>query len=209
MLRWGKVEIGWGFAALTALALLAGAGEVLPLVMVSSACHELGHLAALRLAGARVDRFRLTAFGAEIRADTRRLSYPREIACTLAGPAVNLLLALAFARWAGDDVAAGANLLLGCFNLLPVPALDGGRALHLLVSWLRNPLAADKVCRWVGLSCALGLTGAALAVTVRYHAGLFLLLGAAGTLLPQLPAPGWGQTLPAGNRAGPPGRAAK
>ena len=188
MLRWNKLEIGWGFGALLALSLLAGAGEVLPLVLVSALCHELGHLAALRLAGARVERIRLTAFGAEIRADTRRLSYPKEIACTLAGPAVNLLLALFFARWAVNYAAAGANLLLGCFNLLPIPALDGGRALHLLVSWLFDPMAADRICRKVGLGCALLLTGAALALTVRYHAGLFLLLGAAGTLIPQLPA---------------------
>lgn len=187
MLRWGKLEAGWGFAALLALSLLAGAGGVLPLILFSALCHEAGHLLALRLAGARVERLRLTAFGAEIRADTRRLSYPREILCTLAGPAVNLLLALLFARLMGSYVAAGANLLLGCFNLLPVPALDGGRALYLLVSWLIDPPAADRICRVVGLGCALVLTGVAFVLTVWYHAGLFLLLGAAGTLVPQLP----------------------
>lgn len=185
MLRWNKLEAGWGFFALMALSLLAGAGNVLPLVLFSALCHEAGHLAALWLAGAKVEKVRLTAFGAEIRADTRRLSYPREIVCTLAGPAVNLLLALAFARL-GGYVMAGANLLLGGFNLLPVPALDGGRALHLLVSWLFDPIAADRICQKVGLGCALLLTAAALVLTVRYHAGLFLLLGAAGTLIPQL-----------------------
>ncbi len=187
MWRWGKFELGWGFGALVAVAALAGAGPVLPLVLLSAACHETGHLAALRLAGARVTRFRLNAFGAEIQADTRYLSYPREILCTLAGPAVNLLLALVFARGMGNFTAAGANLLLGSFNLLPVPALDGGRALHLLVSWVLDPMAADQVCRWIGLGCALAITGAALVLTVRYQAGLFLLLGAAGTLAPQLP----------------------
>ena len=190
MWRWGKLEIGWGFPVLAALAMLAGAGEVLPLTLAFALCHELGHLAALKLAGAKVELLRLTAFGAEIRADTRRLSYPREILCTFAGPAVNLLLALVFARWAGNYGAAGANLLLGGFNLLPVPALDGGRALHLTVSWLADPLTADRLCRTVGLMCALLLTGAALALMVFCHGGLFLLLGAAGTLIPQLPSPG-------------------
>ena len=185
-MRWNKLEAGWGFFALMALSLLAGAGNVLPLVLFSALCHEAGHLTALWLAGARVERVRLTAFGAEIQADTRRLSYPREIVCTLAGPAVNLLLALAFARLGGSYVTAGANLLLGGFNLLPIPALDGGRALHLLVSWLFDPMSADRICQKVGLSCALLLTAAALVLTVWYHAGLFLLLGAAGTLVPQL-----------------------
>ena len=84
---------------------------------------------------------------------------------------------------------AWASLVLGCFNLLPVPALDGGRALHLLVSWVLDPMAADRICRRVGLGCALLLTAGALFLTVRYQAGLFLLLGASGTLIPQLSLP--------------------
>lgn len=190
MWKSGKLEISWGFAAMLLLALLAGAGSVLPLVALSALCHELGHLGALRLAGAEVERLRINAFGAEIQADTRYLPYGREILCTLAGPAVNLLLALVLARVAGDYALAGANLLLGGFNLLPVPSLDGGRALFLLVSWRADPMAADQVCRAVGRGCSLLLTITALLLTLWHGAGLFLLLGALGTLLPQLPLPG-------------------
>lgn len=187
MWKWGKAELTWGFLALLALALTAGAGEVLPLAAISAVCHELGHLAALRLAGARVEAFRLTAFGAEIRADTRYLSYGRELACTLAGPAVNLALALVLARVSGDYLLAGANLILGIFNLLPLPSLDGGHALYLAVSWAADPMLADRVCRWVGLACAGGLTAAALALVLRCRTGLFLFLAALGAFLPQLP----------------------
>ena len=133
MWKSGKLEVGWGFAATVVLALLAGAGGVLPLVLLSALCHELGHLGALHLAGAEVERLRLTAFGAEIRADTRYLPYPKEILCTLAGPAVNLVLALGFSRGAGDYVLAGANLLLGAFNLLPIPPLDGSSIFAILL----------------------------------------------------------------------------
>ena len=91
------------------------------------------------------------------------------------------------ARAAGDYLLAGANLLLGAFNLLPLPALDGGRALHLLVSWAADPLLADRVCRWVGLVCGAVLTAGALALVIVHRTGLFLLLGALGALLPQLP----------------------
>ena len=189
MWRSGKFEATWGFGLMLLLALTAGAGSVLPLVGLSALCHELGHLGALRLASAEVERFRLTAFGAEIQADTRYLPYGREILCTLAGPAVNLLLALVLARVSGDYALAGANLLLGVFNLLPIPSLDGGRALYLLASWAADPIAADQVCRTVGMGCSLLLTAAALLLTLWHGAGLFLLLGALGTLLPQLPAP--------------------
>lgn len=187
MWSWGKFSITWGSAALLVLALIAGAGEVLPLVILSALCHELGHLTALRLVGAKVEQIRLTAFGAEIRADTRYLSYGREIFCTLAGPAVNLILAVVLARAAGDYLLAGANLFLGVFNLLPLPSLDGGRALYLAVSWFTDPLLADRVSRCVGLICGGALAAGALILVVLHGTGAFLLLGALGAFLPQLP----------------------
>ena len=113
MWTWGRFSVTWGFGAMLLVAGLAGAGSVMPLVALSAVCHELGHLAGLRLAGAAVESFRLTAFGAEIRADTRYLPYGREILCTLAGPAVNLLLALVLARTAGDYILAGAHSVPG------------------------------------------------------------------------------------------------
>ena len=188
MWKSGRLEVTWGCAVGVALALAAGAGSILPLTALSALCHELGHLAALAAAGAEVERFRLTAFGAEIRADTRYLPYGREILCTLAGPMVNLLLALVLARAAGDYALAGANLLLGIFNLLPIPSLDGGRALYRFLSWRRAPIWADQICRRAGLGCSLALTAIALLLTLWHGAGLFLLLGAVGTLFPQLNA---------------------
>ena len=183
-------EISPGFWLLLGLALLAGAGEVLPLVLVAAVCHELGHLAALGLLGAKVERFRLTAFGADIQADTRYMPYGRELLCTLAGPAVNLCLAFLFARVTGDYLLAGANLLLGGFNLLPVPSLDGGQALHILVSWWLDPMGAAAVWRRGGLAGGAALTLRAAVRTLASGGGLFLLLAAIGTLLPQLPQ-GW------------------
>lgn len=183
MLKWGKLEIGVGFWILLGAALLIGAGEVLPLVAIAALCHELGHLAALRVVGARVERLRFSAFGAEIRADTRYLPYGKEIFCTLAGPAVNLALAFIFARVSGDYLLAGANLLQGIYNLLPLPSLDGGRALHLLISWLTDPGLADTVCRWIGVCCALLMTAAALALILGQGTGLFLLPAALGGLI--------------------------
>lgn len=183
MLRWGKLEITPGFWLLLLAALVMGAGEVLPLVVLAAVCHELGHLAALALLGAGVERLRLTALGAELWADTRRLSYGRELVCTLAGPGVNLTLALLLARQAGDYLLAGASLLQGLYNLLPLPGLDGGRALYLAVSSLADPILADRLCRRVGLLCALAITGAAAALVLTQGTGLFLLPAALGGLL--------------------------
>lgn len=186
MWKWGKIELDVSFPAMLVLAWVAGAGAVLPVIGGAALCHELGHFTALYAAGAKIERIRLTAFGAEILADTRFLPYGREILCTLAGPATNLLLAVLLAQWAGAYLAAGANLLLGCFNLLPVSSLDGGRALYLAVSWAFGPLTADVVSRWIGLTTSFALTIGAAWMVLRHQAGLFFLFGALGTLLPQL-----------------------
>ena len=182
MLRLDKVRIAPGFWILLLFSFAAGAQKVLPLVALSALLHELGHLAALRLFGVNVTGFDLTAFGAEIHADTRYLSYVKDILCTLAGPLVNLLLGWLLARTSGDYLFAGANLLQGGFNLLPVAGLDGARALHLLISWIFDPETADRICRMVELVCAGSFCIAALYLVIWRHGGLFLLLAALGLL---------------------------
>ena len=47
--------------------------------------------------------------------------------------------------------AAGFHLLLGAFNLLPLPALDGGQLLELLAERRLSLRAADRLCFLVGL----------------------------------------------------------
>ena len=93
------------------------------LALLSCALHELGHLLVLRLLGVRVRRLSITAVGAEMETD-RSLSYGGEILAALAGPLVNLVLALTFCRFSRGWVFAGLNLVLCCFNLLPVGRLE-------------------------------------------------------------------------------------
>lgn len=182
MLRLGNISVFPGFWCLLAVSLIAGAGEVLPLAALAALLHELGHLAALRLAGVDVKGISLTAFGAEIQVDTRYLSYPRDILCTLAGPLVNIALGLILARTSEDYLFAGANLLQGGFNLLPISGLDGARALHLVVSWVFDPAVADRFCRVVETVFAAVFTLAAVYLVLRHHTGLFLLLAVFGIL---------------------------
>ena len=148
---------------LAAWFVLANGWEPLLTVLCAAAVHELGHWIVLRRLGAAVTGFRLSALGAVLETDSLRLSYGGELEAVLAGPAANLLAALALTGFGPWHAVLGANLLLCGFNLLPILPLDGGRALYLLVSWLAGPAAGDGAVRWLG-----AVTAAALAAGLGY-----------------------------------------
>ena len=157
-------------------------------VLLAAAMHECGHLALLYAFRVPVDGLRLGAMGAVLYAPgARRLSYARELAVTLAGPAVNLVsapFAAALASrhaWEWGYLFAGAHALLGVYNLLPVMPLDGGQALWLLAAWRFGPDAGDKISAAVGLFCALTLTALGAYLTFT-HGGALFLLAALGLL---------------------------
>lgn len=183
MLRFGKITVTPGFWAALIVALLSGAAEVLPLMMLAALLHELGHLAAMHLVGTDVEGINFTLFGAEIRADTRYLPYWKDIFCTLAGPAVNIAAALLLARASEDYLLAGANLLQGTFNLLPLTGLDGARLVHLILSWVMGPVFADRISVWIEFSCAAVLTMVTLYLVVYHRTGGFLFLAMTGVFV--------------------------
>ncbi|MDY3986039.1 site-2 protease family protein [Dysosmobacter sp.] len=180
-LRLDRLEISGGFLLLTAWFGLVNGWRMLGIVLGASLLHETGHWLVLRLLGVRSGRLRITALGAELDSDRQRLSYAEELAAVLAGPAVNLLAGLLLAPLRGGwTTAAGAHLVLGAFNLLPVRPLDGGRALELAVSWAAGPSAGDRTARWVGVAVSLAMAGGLTWLAWR-SGSLWLLPAAAGS----------------------------
>ena len=171
-MRLGRIEVTGGFFLLLAWLNYLDRSFLVPMALAACTAHELGHIAAIRLLGGSVKEVRLTAIGAELVLE-RPLAYWQEGLSALAGPGVNLLLALAGCRF--SLTFAGLNLALALFNLLPVGRLDGGRALYCTLALLAGPGLADLVGRWLDCLCTASVTAA----------GLFLALwGGNITLLP-------------------------
>lgn len=57
--------------------------------------------------------------------------------------------------------------MLGCFNLLPILPLDGGRMLWLALCWRTDPFLADRMAGGVSLAAAGLLTAAGAALAGR------------------------------------------
>ena len=176
----GNFQISAGFCLLAVWFAVANGVETLAIVLSAAAIHEAGHYLVLHLGGAQVSGIRLSVFGAVMETQSRGLSYGRELAAVLAGPAANLLCGLLLAGVGNQPMLAGAHLVLCIFNLLPVRPLDGGRALELAVSWAAGPAAGDQAARWIGAATALVLAAAVSGVVWCSGGSLWLLPAAVG-----------------------------
>jgi Zn-dependent protease len=138
--------------------------------------HELGHSFTAMRFGIGVRRILLMPIGGMAEFDAIPRQPSRELLITLAGPAVNFVIAglLWFVVRNFDDDTAPysldgflqqlfvANLWMGCFNLLPSFPMDGGRILRALIATRVPYLKATRFAVIVArLVCTLGV-GAAL-----------------------------------------------
>ena len=134
---WGRIsmviEIDGGFWIVLGLMGLLFPVRVLAGPLLAAAIHEAGHIFAVRLCGGRLYHIRLHIGGARI--NSAPLSPGRELLCILAGPAAGALTVLA---WRVFPELAVAGLLQTVFNLLPLPNLDGGRALRNICCKMRH-----------------------------------------------------------------------
>ena len=185
------LHISAGAVVLLALFIYLASPILAVSILFAAVCHELGHYLTLRALGAGVDCVRITALGAEMNvAGYNRLSYGNEMMAFIAGPLVNLILAflLGFAgrRWSVLYPMAGAQLVLGVFNLLPARPLDGGNILWIVTAWISEPFTADRITGIAGPVTAGALLALGIWLTFWQGGSPFLLMAAIGLLVVNL-----------------------
>lgn len=178
---------GWREAGWTGMWWHSG---VLIAFFICVVLHELGHCFAARRYGIGVSRILLLPIGGVAEFDGIPREPGREVVISLAGPAVNFVLAallwlvLRVLPVAGEDAPGGLpglagsldfllswNLLMGTFNLAPAFPMDGGRVLRALLAGRMDYVRATFWAATVGKVVAV--TGA---VAAYFHQPLAILL---------------------------------
>lgn len=141
------------------------------LIFVSVVLHEFGHIFTARRFGVACPQVTLLPIGGVASVERMPDNPLHELQVALAGPAVNVVIAMALYA-VGGAIEPSANfealqeliaklgrinLLLALFNLIPAFPMDGGRALRaLLAMWIR-PQRATEIAAAIGCAFALPL----------------------------------------------------
>ena len=151
----------------------------LVIVPIAVLVHELGHAFVARTTGASPSIHLAGLGGLTTYVPPQRLSRARNIAISLAGPAVGLVIGLALVAYRrgvgvpsglGDsivDTAIYTTLVWSILNLLPILPLDGGQALRELLPGSPAKRATRAAVVSVVVAVAAGLVALAAQLRVR------------------------------------------
>jgi Zn-dependent protease len=159
--------------------------------------HELGHSLTAKRYGINVPRIMLLPIGGMAEMDRIPRKPSQELLITVAGPAVNFMLAALLLPLVWRDLSSGegisayspaglllqlcrANLIMGVFNLVPVFPMDGGRIFRALLAMKLPYLRATWWAVMVGRVLAVGFIGWALYTNQVMLAVLFTFILFAG-----------------------------
>lgn len=176
------------------------AGRGLAYILLLFLCvvlHEFGHILTARHFGAETVDVVLLPIGGVARMKQIPEQPLQELAVAIAGPAVNIVIAVVLVAGIGPEKLtqqfelvggklpllaqlAAANMFLAVFNLLPAFPMDGGRVLRALLALRLSRTRATAIATQIGhiLAIGLGALGLLGGMPVLMLVALFVYFGA-------------------------------
>jgi Zn-dependent protease/CBS domain-containing protein len=171
--------VAWFAAVAGAQGGQAAAAEAVVFILAVFACvlaHEYGHVLTARRFGIGTRDITLLPIGGVASIERMPEKPGQELLIALAGPAVNVVIAIALFTVFGahidtEQLAAGVgnqkidlvtrlalvNVMLVVFNMIPAFPMDGGRVLRALLSYSMDRARATRIAATIGQAAAFGL----------------------------------------------------
>lgn len=169
-----KLSVKFAFPSIVFFVVLAVAGRdfIYFLPFVAALLHELGHLLVMLICGQPVKQITVLPFGIDIKKSTLISSYKADIAVSLAGIVVNILM-IALCGILPENTAVEffkqSNVVLFAINVLPIKSLDGGQILEKLLLLTLPPDTVERVMAFCSMVYII-LVGS-VAIWVLFYSG--------------------------------------
>ena len=187
--------LAWAFYAQAGGAVAAARVVFILLLFACVLLHEFGHAIAAKAYGIHTPDITLLPIGGVARLERMPDKPSQELIVALAGPAVNVAIALGLFLVVGfrgvmdaDNVDRGGmlaqlmqiNVMLVLFNLLPAFPMDGGRVLRALLATRMNYARATQIAASIGQGCAFlfGFYGVTSGNFLLIFIAVFIYIGA-------------------------------
>lgn len=148
-------------------------------LMLFALVHELAHMLAGLCLKLKPKTLAIEPFGIGIEFVDFENSEKNKIIIAMAGPAVNLLMAIIFSFISikHQNIIVNLNILLAICNLLPIYPLDGGRILKSILRIKHEKQTAEDIVNKISNFLMITITFSASILILIYHnIGLFLII---------------------------------
>ncbi len=149
-----KVRFDFTFFAVVALLVFIDTSGTAMLSLIACILHEGGHLLAMALCGVVPEKITFYGGGIAVARRMDNVSTPRRLIILSAGCAVNAVLAMSGALMPQNStmqVFSAVNLLICCFNALPIGYFDGGEILRIIFESIFQPRTAEIIKKTIGI----------------------------------------------------------
>ncbi len=150
-----KLKIDFSFAAIVAIYTYLDKQGIGNMILSALLCHESGHLITMLLFELNIEEIVLYGAGIRISSDLGRLTIWKKLIVCSAGCIMNIFLAV-LSYCCGAYGFSAINLVMCCFNLLPIGELDGAEISNLLIQrYFSFDMAYSIRCAIQYTSCVL------------------------------------------------------
>lgn len=174
-----KIKVNIQIFAIIIILLLTKQIEMYSWLMLFAFIHEIAHMCAGMALKLKPEMLEIEPFGVGIVFESFENTEKNKIIISLAGPLINLLIAITFMfiKINPQELIINANLLLAIFNLIPIYPLDGGRILKAIIKIKdKKGITEDVLNKISNILMILLTAGSSILILIYKNIGLLLII---------------------------------